>query len=70
MVDQFPLTTPLVSGLTFGGRDYQTLFVNTGNVPVNPYLPALGEALPSPAGDLFLIGNNSAPGLPSYRVIV
>lgn len=71
MVDEIPMPTPIVSAMTFGGPEDEILFVNTANQPINPYIPNL---LPinrdPPAGNLFLISGNDAPGFPSYRARV
>lgn len=71
MIEEIPIPTELASAATFGGQNGEILFVVTGNLPINPYVPIIGERVTErPAGDLFLIGDNPTPGLPAYRAVV
>lgn len=68
VVDTIELPTPYINSPTFGGPNYDVLFVTSANLPVDFITSETFEPLRTPpAGNLFKIRGLQTKGVRSYR---
>lgn len=67
IVGKIDLPIRYPTAMTFGGPNYQTMYVTTTNLNVNFDTNVFGSPASPPAGNLFVIDGLGVTGVRSYR---